>query len=101
MESLNIKVVASATGNRVVVKQEEGESHIGLHLEVADSNRERPIRGTVQAVSSSWTAPDGRLVLPTTKVGDTVLYDAYAGNPIDVNGTELLIMEETRVFVIL
>lgn len=101
MENLNIKVVASAIGNRVVVKQEEGERRIGSHLEISESNRERPIRGTVVAVSESWTAPDGRDILPIVRVGDIILYDAYAGNPVEISGVELLVMEETRIFVIL
>ncbi len=101
MESLNIKVAPAETANRVIVQQEEGESRIGAYLEVSESNRERPVRGKVMAVSESWTAPDGRVVYPSVKEGDTILYDAYAGNPIEINGVEYLVMVEGRVFVIL
>ena len=94
------KVIAAATGNRIIIRQSEAETKRGV-FEVPDTQLVKPVRGEVVAVSESWTAPNGTVVLPTVKIGNTVLYDPYSGTPIEKNGEELLVMEEHKAFAII
>ncbi len=95
-----MRVIPAATSNRIIIKQSEAETKRGV-FEVPDTQLVKPVRGEVIAVSESWTAPNGTVVLPTVKTGDIVFYDPYSGTPIEVNGEELLVMEEHKAFLII
>jgi co-chaperonin GroES (HSP10) len=98
MENLNIRVVANkaAKQHRVVLKQDEGESHYGSFA-ISESNRERPIQGTIYAVSP----PNKDFGDCDVQVGDKVLYHPHGGNEIEIDEETYLVMEESKIFVIL
>lgn len=77
------------------VEQTEG----GLYLPA--SSRGNPNVGTVVAVGNGILGPDGMLTDLSTKVGDRVVFSAYSGSKIEVDGAELLVMAESEVLVIL
>lgn len=79
--------------DRVVVKysEEEIEKTAG-GIYVPDVAKEKPQRGTVEAVGSE---------VKEVKKGNTVLFDKYSGSKIKLNDTEYLIIKEEDILGII
>ncbi|MCL5062498.1 MAG: co-chaperone GroES [Nitrospiraceae bacterium] len=79
--------------DRVVVKysEEEIEKTAG-GIYVPDVAKEKPQRGTVEAVGSE---------VKEVKKGNTVLFDKYSGSKIKLNDTEYLIVKEEDILGII
>lgn len=86
--------------NRVLlrVKQEEEKSIGGIVL--ASAAQEKPQTAEVVAVGPGKTTNHGILIAPTVKVGDTVIFEKFAGRSIKVDGEELLIIKESDLLAI-
>lgn len=82
--------------DRVVVKPAEAEAKTAGGILLPDTAKEKPQRGEVIAVGPG---KDG--VEMTVKAGDTVLYGKYAGQELNYEGTDYLIMREDDILVIL
>ena len=81
---------------RVVVKPAPAETKTKGGIIIPDTAKEKPQRGKVVAVG-----PGKEGVAPTVKKGDTVLYGKYAGQELNYEGTDYLIMREDDILVIL
>lgn len=79
--------------DRIVVKfsSEEMEKTPG-GIYVPDVAKEKPQKGVVVEVGSE---------VKEVKVGDTVLFDKYAGSKIKVNEVEYLIIKEEEILGII
>lgn len=79
--------------DRVVVKysEEEMEKTAG-GIYVPDVAKEKPQRGTVEAVGSE---------VKEVKAGNTVLFDKYSGSKVKINDTEYLIIKEEDILGII
>jgi chaperonin GroES len=82
--------------DRVVVKPAPAEEKTIGGIIIPDTAKEKPQRGTVVAVG-----PGKEGVALTVKEGDVVLYGKYAGQEINHEGTDFLIMREDDILVIL
>jgi chaperonin GroES len=82
--------------DRVVVKPASAEETTKGGLIIPDTAKEKPQRGEVVAVGPG---KDGNLM--TVAPGDIVLYGKYAGQEIDHEGHDYLIMREDDILVIL
>lgn len=82
--------------DRILVKRIEEEERTKGGIIIPDTAKEQPQRGEVVAVGPG---KDGNLM--TVKVGDIVLYGKYAGQKVEFDGQEYLIMREDDVLVIL
>ncbi|NUN08109.1 MAG: co-chaperone GroES [Ignavibacteriaceae bacterium] len=91
----------SPLADRVIVKPMEAEEKTSGGLYLPDTAKEKPIEGTVVAVGPGKTSDDGKLVAPTVKAGDKVLYGKYSGTEVTVAGEEYLIMRESDIFAII
>ncbi|MDI6801121.1 MAG: co-chaperone GroES [Thermodesulfovibrionales bacterium] len=79
--------------DRVVVKySEEDLEKTAGGLYVPDVAKEKPQRGTVEAVGSE---------VKELKTGNTVLFDKYSGSKIKLNDTEYLIIKEEDILGII
>ena len=79
-------------------KQEKTKS--GIYLpETAD--KERPEEGRVLAVGPGKTDSAGKLIKPSVKKGDTVIFTKYGPNEIKVGDKEYLIAREDDILAIL
>ncbi len=83
-------------GDRVVIKPASAEEKTKGGIIIPDTAKEKPQRGEVVAVGPG---KDGNLM--TVQVGDIVLYGKYAGQEINFNGEDFMIMREDDVLVIL
>ena len=92
MSKVNIKPLA----DRVIVEVSPAEEKTASGLIIPDTAKEKPQRGEVVAVGPG---KDGNLM--TVQVGDTVLYGKYAGQELNFEGYDYLIMREDDILVIL
>ncbi len=82
--------------DRVVVKPAPAEEKTKGGIIIPDTAKEKPQRGEVVAVGPG---KDGNLM--TVQVGDTVLYGKYAGQELNYEGQDYLIMREDDILIIL
>ncbi len=82
--------------DRVVVKPAKAEEKTSGGIILPDTAKEKPQKGKVIAVGPG---KDGNKM--TVKKGDTVLYGKYAGQELNYEGDDLLIMREDDILVIL
>ena len=82
--------------DRVVVKPAPAEEKTKGGIIIPDTAKEKPQRGEVVAVGPG---KDGNLM--KVQVGDTVLYGKYAGQELNFEGYDYLIMREDDILVIL
>ena len=89
-------------GNRVLIKRAEAKTTKGGIL-LPDSAKEKPKIGEVVAVGPGKTDEEGKIHPMNVRVGDKVLFTAYAGTEVkseDVT-TEYLIMSEEEILGVL
>jgi chaperonin GroES len=76
--------------DRVIVKRLDQETRTASGIVIPDSAAEKPDQGEILAVGPGRRSDDGKRIEPDLKVGERVLFGKYAGQPVKVNGTELL-----------
>ena len=82
--------------DRVVVKPAQAEEKTKGGIIIPDTAKEQPQRGEVVAVGPG---KDGKSM--TVKAGDEVLYGKYAGQNVELDGVDYLIMREDDILVVL
>ncbi|MBK8503635.1 MAG: co-chaperone GroES [Saprospiraceae bacterium] len=82
--------------DRVVVKPASAEEKTQGGIIIPDTAKEKPQRGEIVAVGPG---KDGNLM--TVAVGDVVLYGKYAGQELNYEGTDYLIMREDDILIVL
>ena len=82
--------------DRVVVKPAAAEEKTSGGIIIPDTAKEKPQRGEVIAVGPG--KEDSKM---TVQVGDIVLYGKYAGQELQHQGHDYLIMREDDILVIL
>lgn len=82
--------------DRVVIKPFSAEEKTTGGIIIPDTAKEKPQKGEVKAVG-----PGKDDVKMTVKKGDIVLYGKYAGQEINYEGEDYLIMREDDILVIL
>jgi len=82
--------------DRVVVQPAAADEKTSGGIIIPDTAKEKPQRGKVVAVG-----PGKDDIKMTVKKGDVVLYGKYAGQELQYEGKDLLIMREDDILVIL
>jgi chaperonin GroES len=89
-------------GDRVVVKTAEAEEKTASGIILADTAKEKPVKGTVIAVGDGKWDEDGEKRIPVdVKVGDVVIYSKYGGTEVKVDGEEYLILRADDIYAVL
>ncbi|MEM9828280.1 MAG: co-chaperone GroES [Planctomycetota bacterium] len=88
-------------GERIVVQREESEETTAGGIVLPDSAREKPARGTVVATGTGKLLDDGTRSTSQLSTGDLVLFSSYAGETVEIDGEEFLLMREDDVLAIL
>ncbi|MDX2067634.1 MAG: co-chaperone GroES [Haliscomenobacter sp.] len=89
-------MIMKPINDRVVVKPAPAEEKTKGGIIIPDTAKEKPQRGEVVAVGPG---KDGNLM--TVQVGDIVLYGKYAGQELNYEGQEYLIMREDDILVVI
>ena len=95
------KIRLQPMGERIVVQRVESEETTAGGIVLPDSAREKPARGTVVAVGSGRLLDDGSRSASQLSEGDVVLFSSYAGEPVEINDVEYLLMREDDVLAVI
>ena len=87
-------------GNRVLVQRSKAQTSKGGIL-LPDSAQEKPREGTVLAAGPGKINDNGQLEANSIKVGDRILFGAYAGTEVKHQEEEYLILSEEDILGIL
>jgi chaperonin GroES len=87
-------------GANVVVKRLAAEEKTAGGIVLPDAAREKPCQGRVLSVGDGRLLASGALVRHQVNEGDRVLFSSYAGVEVEVNGEELLIMDEKEILAV-
>ncbi len=88
-------------GERLVIQREEGESTTAGGIVLPDSAKEKPSRGKVVAIGTGKLLDDGSRSKSQLKVGDRVLFSSYAGENVEIDDVEYLLMREDDVLCVI
>ena len=89
---MNVKPLS----DRVLILTNPAEEKTAGGLIIPDTAKEKPLAGKVVAVG-----PGNAEVKMEVKVGDQVLYGKYAGQEIQIDGTDYLIMKQNDILAII
>ena len=87
-------------GDKVLVKRLEAEEKTAGGIVLPETAKEKPKRGTIQAVGGGKLLDSGERSKPQIKKGDEVIFTSYAGTEVKVDGEELLIMDESDILAV-
>ena len=84
-------------GNRIVAERIEEEEQFSGGIIIPDSAKEKGQTAKVVATGPGSKKDDGTVVPLDVKAGDTVMIGKYAGNEINVDGTDYVILTEDEI----
>jgi chaperonin GroES len=88
-------------GDKIVVKRTEADEKTSGGIVLPDTAREKPQQGRVLSVGQGRLLNDGNRASPQVAEGDRVLFSNYSGTEIEVDGQEVLILNESDILAIL
>ncbi|AEH40937.1 chaperone GroES [Treponema paraluiscuniculi Cuniculi A] len=80
--------------DRVLVKTDKSETRTASGIIIPDTAQEKMQSGTVIAVGS-----DSEKI--KVSVGQRVMHDKYAGNPVKIDGEEHLLLKGTDILAVI
>ena len=96
----NSQVSLKPLGDRVVVRREAAEAVTSGGIVLPDSAKDKPASGTIISVGDGRLLEDGSRSEFQVTVGDQVLFSSFAGEAIEVNDEELLLMYESDILAV-
>jgi len=87
-------VRARPLGDRVVVKRDEAHDKTPGGIIIVQTSQKPQRSGEVMAVGDGAYSAQGVLIPMSLKVGDRILFGAYAGTEIEIDGDKYQIMRE-------
>ncbi|KRL04851.1 co-chaperone GroES [Liquorilactobacillus oeni] len=87
-------------GDRVILEvQKEEEQTVG-GIVIANNAKEKPQTGKIVAVGSGRVLDNGEKATLSVKVGETVLFDKYAGTEVKYEDKPYLVVHEKDIVAI-
>lgn len=86
--------------DRISVSRLAPETHTPAGL-ILPGTKDKPARGTVIAVGSGRITKHGEVVPLRVRPGDVVLFSKYAGDEVEIDGEERVILREDEVLGVL
>jgi chaperonin GroES len=88
-------------GDKIVIKRLEADSKTSGGIVLPDSAKEKPQQGRVLSVGDGRLLPDGQRAQCQVSEGDRVVFAAWGGAEIKVDGEDLLILREEDILAVL
>lgn len=88
-------------GERLVIRREASETTTAGGIVLPDSAKEKPARGTVVAIGTGKLLDDGTRSKSQLKTGDRVLFTSYAGENVEIDDVEYLLMREDDILAVI
>ena len=83
----------------IQVLEAEDKTRGGLFL--PDTAKEKPQQAKVIAVGAGRKAKGGKVITPSVKKGNKILFGKYSGTEVKIEGEEYLIISEKDILAIL
>ena len=87
--------------DRVVVERIAPEDKTSGGIVLPDAAKDKPREGTVIAAGPGLLLENGQLRPLEVHQGDRILFGSFAGNEVQVDGKEYLILREEEILAIL
>ena len=87
--------------DKVLIKRMEAQERTKGGIVLPDTAKEKPRRGKVIALGDGKLLENGKRSEFQVKIGDTVLFSAYGGTEIKIDGEEFMIMDESDIMAVL
>ncbi len=86
--------------DKIVVKRLEAEDKTAGGILLPDSAKEKPRQGKVLSIGDGKLLENGTRAAFQVKEGDRVLFTSYAGNEVNIDGEDYLIMSEDDILAV-
>src|SRR5260221_6180395 len=86
--------------DKIVVKRLEAESKTAGGIVLPDAAKEKPKQGKILSLGDGKMLDTGKRAAFQVKEGDKVLFTSYAGNEVEIDGEEYLIMTEEDILAV-
>ncbi len=86
--------------DNLFAKRIAGETKLGS-IYIPDAAQEKPQEAEVFAVGKGRRDDQGKVIKPTVKVGDRILFGKWSGSEIRIDGDDYLILTEREVLAVL
>ncbi len=83
--------------DKVLVERLEAEEKTAGGLIIPDTAKEKPMQGKVIAVGNGSRNEKGETIPMTVKPGDAVLFGKWAGNEVQIEGKDYLVVKESDI----
>jgi chaperonin GroES len=87
--------------DRILVLRVEEEQKTKGGILIPDTAKEKPQEGRVVAVGPGRLTDDGKKIPLDVKKNDRILFGKYAGNEVQIDGVEHVIMREDDILGIM
>ena len=88
--------------DRIVVRRHDAEEKTAGGIVLPDTAKNKPQKGKILAVGAGRMLKDGTRRGLQVKVGDTVLFTAWAGDEYkEARGDEILLMREEDILAVI
>ncbi|AUJ29254.1 MAG: co-chaperone GroES [Liquorilactobacillus hordei] len=87
-------------GDRVILEVQKDEEQTVGGIVIASNAQEKPQTGKVVAVGAGRVLDNGEKVALSVKVGETVLFDKYAGTEVKYEEKGYLVVHEKDIVAI-
>lgn len=87
--------------DKVVVERSEAEEKTAGGILLPETAKDKPKQGVIVAVGTGRILDSGEQRALEVKKGDRVLFGAYAGSEVKVDGKEYLIMAESEILAVI
>jgi len=88
-------------GDRVLVQRLEADEITKGGIILPDSAKEKPREAKVISVGAGQLNEDGKRTPLAVKKGDRILFSAYGGTEIKVDGEDYMILSEDEVLAVI
>lgn len=88
-------------GDKVVVQRVDAEETTAGGIVLPDAAREKPAEGRILSVGDGRSLPNGEHADLQVSEGDRILFSSYAGTEVNIDGEELLIMNESDILAVM
>jgi len=86
--------------DRIIVRRAQAKTKTAGGIIIPDAIKEKPSEGEVLAVGNGRYNDKGVLIPLSVKVGDKILFHRFAGDDIQIDGENLLMLREDNVMAV-
>ena len=87
--------------DRVLVRKATVAERSAGGIIIPEKAAEKQQQGEVLAVGPGLILDNGTLRAPSVEVGETILFGAYGGTEVKIDGEDLLVLKDADVFAVI